>query len=300
MYCTAIVFPPFSLRKPLEAIMETLDILKALMGESGISPILAAEEAFSRMNEFRPILLEAVEYAADNPAKILKTDSDLHLNALFILARARVHEAFAPAIKISRSRAYSADYLIPQDVKNFFYHRILATLFDGNLESLKELLEKPRLGEDAYLTTLKTLCLLAKKDIINREDTAEYLESREPAEKLQDRRTELGKAAELLRMNEAEGTANDPSLPLHRQNYWELINDFVGIQFLYQQSEFDDYLDSCFLSADKADTHFEDDEEQDWSYTSQMPITPARSTKIGRNDPCPCGSGKKYKKCCGG
>ena len=22
--------------------------------------------------------------------------------------------------------------------------------------------------------------------------------------------------------------------------------------------------------------------------------------KIGRNDPCPCGSGKKYKKCCGG
>ena len=22
--------------------------------------------------------------------------------------------------------------------------------------------------------------------------------------------------------------------------------------------------------------------------------------KVGRNDPCPCGSGKKYKKCCGG
>jgi len=26
---------------------------------------------------------------------------------------------------------------------------------------------------------------------------------------------------------------------------------------------------------------------------------PVRSVKIGRNDPCPCGSGKKYKKCCG-
>jgi hypothetical protein len=26
---------------------------------------------------------------------------------------------------------------------------------------------------------------------------------------------------------------------------------------------------------------------------------PVRSTKVGRNDPCPCGSGKKYKKCCG-
>ena len=26
---------------------------------------------------------------------------------------------------------------------------------------------------------------------------------------------------------------------------------------------------------------------------------PATSSKVGRNDPCPCGSGKKYKKCCG-
>ena len=25
----------------------------------------------------------------------------------------------------------------------------------------------------------------------------------------------------------------------------------------------------------------------------------AHSEKVGRNDPCPCGSGKKYKKCCG-
>ena len=27
-------------------------------------------------------------------------------------------------------------------------------------------------------------------------------------------------------------------------------------------------------------------------------LKPIRKEKIGRNDPCPCGSGKKYKKCC--
>ena len=26
---------------------------------------------------------------------------------------------------------------------------------------------------------------------------------------------------------------------------------------------------------------------------------PNRAAKIGRNAPCPCGSGKKYKRCCG-
>ena len=29
------------------------------------------------------------------------------------------------------------------------------------------------------------------------------------------------------------------------------------------------------------------------------PKTSKKSDSIGRNDPCPCGSGKKYKKCCG-
>jgi SWIM/SEC-C metal-binding protein len=29
------------------------------------------------------------------------------------------------------------------------------------------------------------------------------------------------------------------------------------------------------------------------------PKTIVAETKIGRNDPCSCGSGKKYKKCCG-
>jgi hypothetical protein len=28
-------------------------------------------------------------------------------------------------------------------------------------------------------------------------------------------------------------------------------------------------------------------------------LPPARVVRVGRNDPCPCGSGKKWKRCCG-
>ena len=37
------------------------------------------------------------------------------------------------------------------------------------------------------------------------------------------------------------------------------------------------------------------------SARNAKPLTPAqrRAEKVGPNDPCPCGSGKKYKKCCG-
>ncbi len=33
--------------------------------------------------------------------------------------------------------------------------------------------------------------------------------------------------------------------------------------------------------------------------TQKASGTIVKGPKIGRNDPCPCGSGKKYKKCCG-
>ena len=57
-------------------------------------------------------------------------------------------------------------------------------------------------------------------------------------------------------------------------------------------------------------------EEKGWKYTIELkpdkpeditnleillnpPKTKIAEKKVGRNEPCPCGSGKKYKKCCG-
>lgn len=37
-----------------------------------------------------------------------------------------------------------------------------------------------------------------------------------------------------------------------------------------------------------------------WSFYNgdMVKAQPVKTNKVGRNDPCPCGSGKKYKKCC--
>lgn len=43
-------------------------------------------------------------------------------------------------------------------------------------------------------------------------------------------------------------------------------------------------------------------EQGNWMYVEgrMNPKPPPRQAdKVGRNDPCPCGSGRKYKKCCG-
>jgi preprotein translocase subunit SecA len=61
------------------------------------------------------------------------------------------------------------------------------------------------------------------------------------------------------------------------------------------------YAEHVLLSgADDEEDEYPDDEYEDYD---AEPLAPSDTVireerKIGRNDPCPCGSGKKYKKCC--
>ncbi len=56
-------------------------------------------------------------------------------------------------------------------------------------------------------------------------------------------------------------------------------------KWLYTLPEWDDVLTS----------EKRDEITRDWRISKQA----VSEKTVGRNDPCPCGSGKKYKKCCG-
>ncbi|MDD3313076.1 preprotein translocase subunit SecA [Pseudodesulfovibrio sp.] len=59
------------------------------------------------------------------------------------------------------------------------------------------------------------------------------------------------------------------------------------------------------IEAEVRDDEFQHEQSDDLEYAGsdsageQKPRQVVKEPKIGRNDPCPCGSGKKYKKCCG-
>lgn len=70
-------------------------------------------------------------------------------------------------------------------------------------------------------------------------------------------------------------------------DYEKLYMNMVGCnaEWLYTLEEWEP-----IFSKEKRDTLYK------LQKTSKTVIKPP---KVGRNDPCPCGSGKKYKKCCG-
>ncbi len=92
----------------------------------------------------------------------------------------------------------------------------------------------------------------------------------------------------------------------------ESITEPIEIENLAEDSEIDikiDYEKLLYnMHAAKADWLYEMDEwaeifdeakRKEIRKAYMKSKTVVKPPKVGRNEPCPCGSGKKYKKCCG-
>lgn len=89
------------------------------------------------------------------------------------------------------------------------------------------------------------------------------------------------------------------------------VNDKKGVvEFMATYAQDGKVLEhhetSVFKKNSKGHWQFEDGdshthEEGQGHHHHHGPVQPIvrEGPKVGRNDPCPCGSGKKYKKCCG-
>jgi SWIM/SEC-C metal-binding protein len=68
------------------------------------------------------------------------------------------------------------------------------------------------------------------------------------------------------------------------------------------QARAEEILAICDRKGWKVIVGLEPDQDEDFSDVEWLlhPQAPAQAAPVpGRNDPCPCGSGRKYKKCCG-
>ena len=73
----------------------------------------------------------------------------------------------------------------------------------------------------------------------------------------------------------------------------------VRVQSLERAEEI---LSICNEHGWQAIVGIEPDKPEDISDVERLlnPSEPVKAqVRVGRNEPCPCGSGKKYKKCCG-
>lgn len=73
----------------------------------------------------------------------------------------------------------------------------------------------------------------------------------------------------------------------------------INIDFERLYKKMVEYRAEHLYSLPQWDNIFDEETRKVYYKEQRISRTVVKGEKIGRNDPCPCGSGKKYKKCCG-
>ena len=77
------------------------------------------------------------------------------------------------------------------------------------------------------------------------------------------------------------------------------INDSLKVPNPIETMDENTTVSLCFDNLPQWDKIFTEEKKKTLYMEQKKSGTVVKPHKVGRNDPCPCGSGKKYKHCCG-
>lgn len=96
-----------------------------------------------------------------------------------------------------------------------------------------------------------------------------------------------------------DGINDTQEAPVNLENLEEDTNIELKIDFEVLYKKMVEYKADHLYSLPQWDNIFSAEHRKVLYKNQKVSKTYVREQKVGRNDPCPCGSGKKYKKCCG-
>jgi hypothetical protein len=298
------------------------EILKELEPYTGKFPMKAMRAAIEQREAITPELLRVLESVAAAPSEwAARKDNMLPLFAIFLLAQFREKRAYAPIVKMFSAPGETPFDLFGDTVSEGL-SQILASVYDGNPAPLHGLVESEQVNEFVRSAALDTFLVLEHTGQMPRAEVVEYFRSLFHG-KLQRTHSYAWDgfvcavadlpAPELLeevRQAYAEGLVDETVADLEgierdivapkprRQDRQHLITDAIAEMEWWSSFHPEDSWPNRLPKSEAPVLPSPPPApDTDSDYVAPKPLV--REPKIGRNDPCPCGSGRKYKKCCG-
>jgi len=300
-----------------ETPMETTEILHEFERATGKFARAAVEAAVARREEVTPELLRVLEETVNRAGQLdAEGDYMAHLYAMFLLAQFRESRAYPLVIRFASLPGDLLDSLCGDFITEDHGH-VLASVCGGELAGIQSLIENEDTDEwvrGAALSSLVTLVAAGQK---SRDEIMSYFAL-------------LFRGKLVRQWSHVWDTLVSYSSDLYPA---ELLGD---IEQAYEEGlvdpgyiGLDDVKRDLAVGRDRilarlADNPhrrlvedtvaemgwwacFREDNRNRAMNTAQANLKPAAGSsqikkatpKTGRNEPCPCGSGKKYKKCCG-
>jgi hypothetical protein len=293
--------------------METAEILRQFERATGKFARAAVEAAVAHREEVTPHLLRILEDTVDRAAELgAEGDYMAHLYAMFLLAQFREMRAYPLMVRFAS---------LPGDVQyslcgDFITEGLgpVASVCGGDIEGIQSVIENENADEWARGSALSGLVTLVAAGQKSRDEIVSYF-------------VHLFRGKLARKWSHVWDSLVSDSCDLCPA---ELVDD---IERAYEEGlvdpgfvHFDDVKRAIALGKDRAlarladnpHRHLVDDtvKEMGWwecfrdhstsgvkgaaqaSAKANFQIV-SKKPKTGRNEPCPCGSDKKYKKCCG-
>jgi hypothetical protein len=279
--------------------MDVEDIVEQLESYDGTFPRKALKEAIAKKEQITPILLQILEESANNIEDLFEQEDYMaHIYAMFLLAQFRDKRAY-PLIVDFFSTPGEISLEATVDVVTEDLDRILASVCWGDMSLIKRLAENEAADEYVRNAALESLVCLVATGQMSREEVLAYYKSLFESE--------LSKQPSHFwdgLVSCCTDLYPEEVYPEIKQAFEEDLIDesFIDLDFVDGQLALgrEDVL--AELQGDRYRLIEDTIKELEWwacfqPTIQQQPIVKKR--KIGRNEPCPCGSGKKYKKCCG-
>ena len=243
-----------------------------------------------------------------------------HAFAMYLLSQFREPRAFPLLInffsKDKKLVNFTTGCIIYDDLGRMF-----ASTCNGDTSNIKQIIEDEENNEDVRSAALSALVVLVKEEVILREEVLGYIKELfngkikresnflwtfmvsvccdlcaqdllpEIEQAFDDELVDICFMGDIDEVKDIIDEGEEIVLKEFMKNdQYNFIRDtanemdFWGC-FKENDTEWDDIIDSDDIINDP------------FTISSKTPVVVA--PKVGRNDPCPCGSGEKYKRCCG-
>ncbi|MEO5930650.1 MAG: DUF1186 domain-containing protein [Candidatus Kapaibacterium sp.] len=279
--------------------MEIEEIIDRIEFLEGPFPRRALKKAIEKQKEITPHLLEIMRVAADD---VVGTAEDMayigHISAMFLLAQFRERQAYPAIVNFFLTPGEIAldatDDIVTEDL-----HRILASVCGDDDSLIRAMIENEKANEFVRSAAMSALVVLVAAGVKSREEIIDYFKG-------------LFKHDRSSYTEFLWGALTVACTDLYPEEVIDEIREgmvdgridqqFIDMEFVDQQMEIGKEKILTRLNGD----HYSLIDDAVAELEIVIPADsrpPARQAtgkrKIGRNEPCPCGSGKKYKKCCG-
>ena len=289
------------------------EILKKLERNRGYFPRKAVEEAQQRKDEITPYLLDGLRNVIENTEeRAAEEDWFFHIYSMFLLAQFREKRAFPLIIDFLKQPWEYVDALMSDTITEDI-PRVLASVYDGDTDKLKSIIEDPDRNEYLRSSVLRVLRILVHEDLLSRDCVISYF-------------TELFRGRLEKESSNVWNELTSETVSLHAASLQKDIEGSFKAGLVYPGYISPEYVKKRFsrdtktameYSAQYCDRPVENTVKElewwacfkperkknsrpadDFAAQSAAETYVRDEPRVGRNDPCPCGSGKKYKKCC--